>query len=111
MYLCQVTEVTEKPVGLVERVRRRSVEMVLGVDAAPDAAALAAMLDQAEEEEEDDFKGFGFSGEAGTGTTAGQERERGMAMALFTEYDADGALSHLAFPSSAWHHMVLPETL
>ena len=37
-------EVAEKPTGLMERVRRKSLEMVLGQDAAPDAAQMAALL-------------------------------------------------------------------
>jgi hypothetical protein len=39
-----VDEVADKPTGIFERVRRRSVEMLLGEDAAPDAAQLAALL-------------------------------------------------------------------
>ena len=41
---CAVDEVAEKPTGLMERVRRKSLEMVLGQDAAPDAAQMAALL-------------------------------------------------------------------
>ena len=83
-----VVEVSEKPVGVFERARRKSVEMVLGVDAAPDAAAMAAMLAGAEEE--DDFQGFAFSGEAGTGGDAEQDQDRAMARSLFDDHDADG---------------------
>jgi hypothetical protein len=94
-----VTEVTEKPVGLVERVRRRSVEMVLGVDAAPDAASLAAMLGEQEEQEEDDFQGFGFSGKEGSDVPVGQEAGRSLALSLFQQYDADGAFCCVAMNS------------
>lgn len=62
--------------------------MVLGVDAAPDAAAMAAMLAGAEEEQ--DFQGFAFTGEAGTGGNADQNQERALARSLFDAYDADG---------------------
>ena len=44
LFPCAVDEVAEKPTGLMERVRRKSLEMVLGQDAAPDAAQMAALL-------------------------------------------------------------------
>ena len=98
-----MTEVTEKPVGLVERVRRRSVELVLGVDAAPDAASLAAMLGGEEEQEQDDFQGFCFSGVVGTDVPADQQAGRSLALSLFRQYDADGAmLSHSLYLLSIW---------
>ena len=69
--------------------------MVLGADAAPDAASLAAMLDGQEEQEEDDFQGFGFSGKVGSDVPADQQAGRSLAQSLFQQYDADGAiLSH-----------------
>ena len=46
--LQRVAEVAVQPVGMMERVRRKSVEMLLGVDAAPDAAQMAALLASAD---------------------------------------------------------------
>ena len=65
--------------------------MVLGVDAAPDAASLAAMLGDQGDQDEDDFQGFGFSGKDSTAVPAGQEQGRALALSLFQQYDADGA--------------------
>ena len=65
--------------------------MVLGVDAAPDAASLAAMLGEQEADAEDDFQGFGFSGKEGADVPTGQEAGRTLAQSLFQQYDLDGA--------------------
>lgn len=86
----RVTEVAAKPVGLVERVRRRSVEMLLGADAAPDAAQMAALLGDAgagEGDAADEFAGFGF---AGQDSKRVDSEERALALALFTDHDKDG---------------------
>ena len=65
--------------------------MVLGVDAAPDAASLAAMLGEQETDAEDDFQGFCFSGKEGGDVPTGHEAERSLALSLFQQYDMDGA--------------------
>lgn len=64
--------------------------MVLGTDAAPDAASLAAMLAQQADEEQDDFEGFGFSGTDALAKSAGQDEGRSLALSLFQQYDVDG---------------------
>ena len=65
--------------------------MVLGSDAAPDAASLAAMLAEQPDEEQDDFEGFGFSGTDALAGSADQDEGRSLALSLFKQYDVDGA--------------------
>lgn len=86
----QVEEVAVKPVGFAERVRRKSVELVLGADAAPDAASLAALLGECNDEQ-DDFEGFCFGGQDTAAATSSQDPDRALALKLFQEHDVDGA--------------------
>jgi len=91
-------EGAEKPKGIFERARRKSLEMIMGENANPSREQMAALLALDGESSDDEFEDFGFAGddaEAAAASRGGQggHGEESAAYktirALFDSYDTD----------------------